>query len=258
MEKCSSLSNAQLFVIPLTVVPLPPTRLLCPRNSPDKNSKVGSHSLLQGIFPTQGLNQGLQHCRQILYHRPTREAHSLRTPPQNECGFWMCLISKLQEVIGNLAYWEMLTLHKCVMCQGQSHYSSSPRKVHQIVLLVDAVFNCTLNVWSSKRKQLQTSKLKLWEVGLVKQHWITRFPFFLRYKLIYYNWRLITLQYCIGFATHQHESANSSHFYSRCHSMFTSHFTSRVASVKQTTLLSPSPGLGPRWGEPGTCLKCKI
>jgi len=28
---------------------------------------VGSLSLLQGIFPTQGLNPGLPHCRQILY-----------------------------------------------------------------------------------------------------------------------------------------------------------------------------------------------
>ena len=29
---------------------------------------VGSHSLLQGIFPTQGSNPGLLHCRRILYH----------------------------------------------------------------------------------------------------------------------------------------------------------------------------------------------
>ena len=29
---------------------------------------MGSHSLLQGIFPTQRLNPGLLHCRQILYH----------------------------------------------------------------------------------------------------------------------------------------------------------------------------------------------
>ena len=29
---------------------------------------MGSHSLLQRIFPTQGSNQGLLHCRQILYH----------------------------------------------------------------------------------------------------------------------------------------------------------------------------------------------
>ena len=32
-----------------------------------KNTGVGSLSLLQGIFPTQGLNPGLPHCRQILY-----------------------------------------------------------------------------------------------------------------------------------------------------------------------------------------------
>ena len=36
-------------------------------DSPGKNTEVGCHALLQGIFPTQGLNPGLPHCRQILY-----------------------------------------------------------------------------------------------------------------------------------------------------------------------------------------------
>ena len=36
--------------------------------SPGKNTVVGCHALLQGIFPTQGLNPGLPHHRQILYH----------------------------------------------------------------------------------------------------------------------------------------------------------------------------------------------
>ena len=45
-----------------------PPRLLCPWNSPGKNTGVGCHSLLQGIFQTQGLNLGLLHCRQILCH----------------------------------------------------------------------------------------------------------------------------------------------------------------------------------------------
>ena len=36
-------------------------------NSPGQNTGVGSLSLLQGIFPTQGWNPGLPHCRQILY-----------------------------------------------------------------------------------------------------------------------------------------------------------------------------------------------
>ena len=35
---------------------------------------MGCHSLLQGIFPTQELNPGFPHCRQILYRVATREA----------------------------------------------------------------------------------------------------------------------------------------------------------------------------------------
>ena len=46
---------------------LQPHRLYSPWNSPGQNTEVGSLSLLQGIFPTQGLNPGLPHCRQILY-----------------------------------------------------------------------------------------------------------------------------------------------------------------------------------------------
>ena len=42
-------------------------RLFCPWNSPGKNTGVSSHSLLQGNFPTQGLNLGLLHCRHIPY-----------------------------------------------------------------------------------------------------------------------------------------------------------------------------------------------
>ena len=49
------LSCVQLFVTPWTW------------NSPGQNTGVGSHSLLQGIFPTQGSNPGLLHCRWILH-----------------------------------------------------------------------------------------------------------------------------------------------------------------------------------------------
>ena len=52
---------------------LEPTRLLHPWDSPGKNTGVGCHFLLQGIFPTQGLNPGLLHGRQILYHLSPRE-----------------------------------------------------------------------------------------------------------------------------------------------------------------------------------------
>ena len=40
-----------------------------------KSTGVGCHFLLQGIFPTQGSNLGLPHCRQTLYHLSHREAH---------------------------------------------------------------------------------------------------------------------------------------------------------------------------------------
>ena len=41
--------------------------LYSPGDSPGQNTGVGSLSLLQGIFPTWGLNPSLPHCRQILY-----------------------------------------------------------------------------------------------------------------------------------------------------------------------------------------------
>ena len=50
---------------------LQPTRLLCPWASPGKNTGVGSHSLLQGIFPTQGSNLHLfclLHWQMDSYH----------------------------------------------------------------------------------------------------------------------------------------------------------------------------------------------
>ena len=61
---------------------------LTPCNSMDQNPKsyihgilqarilgVGSHSLLQGILSTQELNQGLLHCRQILYQLSYQGSH---------------------------------------------------------------------------------------------------------------------------------------------------------------------------------------
>jgi len=44
-----------------------------PWNSPGQNPGVGSYSLLQGIFLTQGLNPGLPHRWQILYQLSHQE-----------------------------------------------------------------------------------------------------------------------------------------------------------------------------------------
>ena len=56
--KWKSLSRVQLSETSWTIQSM---------DSPGQNTGVGSLSLLQGIFPTQGSNPGLPHCRRILY-----------------------------------------------------------------------------------------------------------------------------------------------------------------------------------------------
>ena len=60
LHVCCVLSR---FIVSNSVQPygLQPTRLLCPWDSPGKNTGVGCDALLQGIFPTQGLNPCLLH-----------------------------------------------------------------------------------------------------------------------------------------------------------------------------------------------------
>ena len=43
-------------------------------DSPGKNAGLGCHAVLQGIFPLQGLNPGLLHCKQILFHLSHQES----------------------------------------------------------------------------------------------------------------------------------------------------------------------------------------
>ena len=64
---------------------LQPTRLLCLWDFPGKNTGVGCHFFLQGIFPTQGSNLGLLHCRQILYclsHQGS-PSHGMHSPKRD-------------------------------------------------------------------------------------------------------------------------------------------------------------------------------
>ena len=55
---------------------LQPHGLYSPWSSPGQNTGVGSCCLLQGVFPTQGLNPSLPHCRQILYQLSHQETLS--------------------------------------------------------------------------------------------------------------------------------------------------------------------------------------
>ena len=66
-------------------------------NSPGQNTGVCCHALLQGIFPTQGSNPGLPHCKQILCHLSHREAQEY----WNECCCCCCSVSQLCPTLCN-------------------------------------------------------------------------------------------------------------------------------------------------------------
>ena len=85
---------------------LQPARLLCPWNPPGQYTGVSSRSLLQGIFPAQGLNPRLLHYRQILYHGATWEVQEARiltsfctqapAAPRTSCYCWRLRVTPRQ------------------------------------------------------------------------------------------------------------------------------------------------------------------
>ena len=80
-----------------------PARLLCPWNSPGQNSQVGSYSLLQEIFPIQGLNPGLPHHRQFLYRMShqvlTKNGLSPHSQQGQHPGAWWQMDDKLKTLV---------------------------------------------------------------------------------------------------------------------------------------------------------------
>ena len=67
------LTHVQLCATPWTIWP---ARLLCPWNSPGKNTGVGCHSLLQGTFPTQGSKSSLLIAGRFFTAEPSGKPHT--------------------------------------------------------------------------------------------------------------------------------------------------------------------------------------
>ena len=78
---------------------LRPHGLYSPWNSPGQNTGVGSISLLQGIFPTQGSNPGLLHCRWILYQLSYQESPYKASVPQRKLSAKEKAIYRMRENI---------------------------------------------------------------------------------------------------------------------------------------------------------------
>ena len=78
-------------------------RLLCPWNSPGKNTELGCHFLLEGIFPTQRLNPGLLHYRQILHYLSHLSTYSIYSYCFFVFSFFLFGIKLLYNVVLSLA-----------------------------------------------------------------------------------------------------------------------------------------------------------
>ena len=90
---CSGVSSVQMLVTQacLTLWPhgLKPARLLCPWDSPGKNTGVGCHALLQGLFLTQGSNSSFLHCKRIHYCLNSQGSSKLLFKRQFSQIFWV-------------------------------------------------------------------------------------------------------------------------------------------------------------------------
>ena len=77
-----------------------------------KNTGVGCHALLQGIFSIQGLNPGLPHCRQILYHLSHQGMGIL------SCWYTLKIKARSLSLEGNDLSFKMAQNFSLFMCQG--------------------------------------------------------------------------------------------------------------------------------------------
>ena len=89
-----------------------PHVLYSPWNSPGQNTRVGRLSLLQGIFPTQGSNPGLPHCRRILYqlsHKGNPRILEWVACPFSSRSFWPRSQTGVSCIAGGFfAYWAIM------------------------------------------------------------------------------------------------------------------------------------------------------
>ena len=93
-------------------------------DSPDKNTGVGCHALLQGIFPTQGSNPDLPHCRQILYPLSHQGSPSVYgwLPKSSS----LDLLSKIQNCISNCFFDISILGPNQHPCPNRNIYNPSP------------------------------------------------------------------------------------------------------------------------------------
>ena len=134
-----------------------PTSFLYPWNSPGKKTRVGSHSLLQEIFPTLGLIPGFLHCKQILHHLSHPRKPSKITV-EGDCS---------HEIKRSLL------LERKAMANLDSVLKSKditvPTKVHIVKAMVFPVVKYRCESWSVKKAEHQ--RIEAFNYGAGKDSW---------------------------------------------------------------------------------------
>ena len=161
---------------------LQPIRLLCPWDSPGKDSGVGCHFLLQGIFPTQGSSPGLLNCRQILYclsHQgsPTQQMTNLIYAPLKFVFYdpYDWIIFK-----GRLYIFKISNSYHLILCSVGLHF--------QVTSVLKAMLNLhlkfTIEFWKKKYDVKNEEKRKPYSITIPIEKKITllRTPYLMVFK----------------------------------------------------------------------------
>ena len=85
----------------------------CPWDFPGKNAEVGCHFLLQEILPIKGLNQGLLHCRQTLYHLSQQESQGSSVSSQQKFEVMDVKALGMSQLSDRLCYSSQLSDRPC-------------------------------------------------------------------------------------------------------------------------------------------------
>ena len=104
-------------------------KILCPWDFPGKNTGNGCHFLLQGLFPTQGLNSDTPNCRQILYCLNHQKSLSFQIDSKNQ-GALICnlLIKKKKK-----AFMHAKSIQSCPALSDTVDCSPPGSPVHRIL-----------------------------------------------------------------------------------------------------------------------------
>ena len=116
LQECSEASYVLCLVVQSCLTLCDPMDCSLPGSSvhgdsPGKNTRVGCHSFLQGIYPTQESNPGLPHCRQIHYH--LSHLHVVICIVNLQEGDLICMASENPLTMESFLYEISVTLHQC-------------------------------------------------------------------------------------------------------------------------------------------------